>query len=393
MTDRAEKPWNETEARALVRALLDSGEFGVILLAPDGVVRRWSLGACKILGYGESEIVGRPFDTIFTEEDLARGAHLQELRAAREVGISQDERWHVRKDGARVWATGATLPWRAEPDGSQVRLAPRGEGPIDPDGFVKIVRDATHLRVRIGYLENEVREAMARHAQTALFIGTTAHELRNPLAPLKGSHYLLKSMSAGLPQMQHPLEVIERQIASLERLVEDLVDLTRANAGTLSLAYERVALQDVVAEAQEVCGVAAAAKAIDLQLIVPDTPVHAEVDRDRLRQVFVNLFTNAIKFSNPGGKVWVTLTVEDSHFLLMVRDHGRGIGPELLPRVFDAFTRASAADSRRGAGMGLGLVVVKEIVNAHLGTVEVRSDGEGLGSEFMVRMPLKRPQA
>jgi two-component system CheB/CheR fusion protein len=229
-------------------------------------------------------------------------------------------------------------------------------------GFVKIFRDVTHLRTRMAYLENVQHEAIVRQHEQDLFIGTIAHEMRNPLSPLKTALELMKRQPGDGPQA-HALEIMGRQIGFLERLIEDLVDLTRFHASKMSIAYEKVA---------------------------PPVSIEIEVDARRLLQVVQNLLNNAIKYTQAGGNVWLTATVDQTHFVCYVKHDGQGISPELLPRIFEMFTQAGS-HAERGAGLGIGLSVVKEIVALHRGTVEVRSEGPGRGSEFIVRIP-QRPR-
>jgi signal transduction histidine kinase len=192
--------------------------------------------------------------------------------------------------------------------------------------------------------------------------------------------------------LQQPLEVMDRQMAFLERFVEDLVDMMRVQTGKLSLTYSTVSAQQLVAEALEVINEAAASRQVVVQPVLPAVPLHVEVDDKRMVQVLVNLLGNAIKFTQPGGSVWISITADRTHFFVFVKDNGKGIAPELLTQVFDAFTQAGGADTHRGEGIGIGLAVVKEIVALHKGTVEVQSKGEGKGSEFIVRMPLRKPR-
>lgn len=365
------------DERALSRMLLEETRiYGIVFLEPSGDIRGWNPGAEFITGFGAADAIGRSASMLFTPEDRARGLDVQELRIAREVGRSEDERWHLRKDGSRVWTSGVTTPLRDE----------AGEN----TGFVKIFRDATHLRTRIEYVENVLRECTAQQDRSAYFLGSVAHELRNPLSPLKVSLSLLKSHADGMETLQPALDVMDRQIALLERLVEDLVDMTRVRSGKLSLTYSRVVVQQLVAGVVDASTEAAQAQGVTLEPVLPSVPLEVEVDAERLVQVVVNLVNNAIKYTPEGGSIWVSVTADPTHFFILVKDTGKGIGPELMPRVFDAFTQVEGADTHRGAGVGIGLAVVKEIVALHRGTVEVRSEGEGKGSEFTVRIPLRK---
>jgi two-component system CheB/CheR fusion protein len=217
--------------------------------------------------------------------------------------------------------------------------------------------------------------------------------MRNPLSPLKTAVQLMRMQARDATALDRPLQVMERQLGLLERLVEDLVDVARVNSGKMSISYERVEYQALLNEAVESCATAAQFKGIAIHRSFPPIPIEIEADARRIQQVFVNLLNNAVKFTPQGGDVWLTATVDQTHFICYMKDSGKGIEPEMLPKIFDVFTQAESGRADRGAGLGIGLALVKEIVSLHQGTVEVRSEGPGKGSEFTVRIPLRRPDA
>lgn len=294
------------------------------------------------------------------------------------VGAAENERWHMRKDGSQFWSSGVGLMLRTS----------SGE----PTGFVKIFRDATHLRARMKYLENVAQESDIRLKEKDVFIGTIAHEMRNPLSPLKTAVELLKHFPPQGSRQAHPISIMSRQIVFLEKLIEDLVDVTRVQTGKMSISYETVVLQDILKEALNSCSEEAKAKRQRVRHVMPMVPIDVEVDPQRLLQVIVNLLNNAIKYTAQGGNISLSATVDKTHFICHITDDGQGISPELLPKIFDILTQANNTEAGRGAGLGLGLALVKDIVSRHLGNVEVRSEGPGKGSEFIVRMPLRRPK-
>jgi PAS domain S-box-containing protein len=367
--------WNDEDARALSELMLSgSRQLGVVVYDTDGRITGWNRGAYYITGFADRDVMGQPLAILFVPEDRALRLDEHESNTARTVGVAEDERWHLRKDGSRFWSTGMSVPIRRH--GAQVT------------GFVKVFRDSTHLRTRMHYLENLVRECEVRQVERDRFIGTIAHELRNPLAPLRNAIHVMETLRELPDRQAHAVRIMQRQLDHLERLVEDLVDLTRVHAGKMSVAYQTVTLQEVLAEALDNCREQAERKGVALDSVFPSVPIDAELDPQRMLQVVVNLLNNAIKFTPAGGKVWLTCTTDQTHFMVQVKDNGAGISAQLLPRIFDAFTQAGS-DSHRGAGLGLGLAVVKEIVSLHRGTVEVRSEGAAKGSEFMVRIPLR----
>jgi two-component system CheB/CheR fusion protein len=370
--------WLDAHADAFTELMLrKTRQHGLIFLDRDLRITGWNNGAAFITGWAESEVLGQPFAMTFVPEDRELRMDEHEVQMALQVEAAEDERWHERKDGSRFWSSGITTPLR-DPSG-------------EVTGFAKIFRDATHLRARAKYLENELQQSQERHRHRDTFVGTIAHEMRNPIGPMRMALELMRRVPDQADRYGEMIRVMDRQLGFLQRLVEDLVDLTRLQMGKMSINCQLVHLQRFVSEAFDECSAAADAKGVDLNLLMPQVPIEVEADPQRLDQVIVNLVNNAVKFTDRGGRVSLTATVDQTHFLIYVKDNGRGIAPDLLPRIFDVFTQAQGAGSERGAGLGIGLTVVKEIVALHLGTVEVRSEGPGKGSEFIVRIPQRRP--
>lgn len=376
--DETPSCWNAEQAAAFARLLLGgTNQYGVLFYDSALRVTGWSEGAHVITGWRADEMLGQPFATLFVPEDRAHRLDEHEANTVRVVGVAEDERWHERKDGSRFWSSGVSMGLEAD-DGKDTR-------------FVKIFRDVTHLRTRMKYLENVQQECSVRQHENNVFIGTIAHEMRNPLSPLKTALELIKRQPGPNPRHGQTIRIMDRQVGFLERLIEDLVDLTRVQTGKMSMAYETAILQELLFEAMHACSAAAESKGTTIRPVMPPVPIAVDVDPRRLLQVIVNLLNNAIKYTPAGGNVWLSATVDQTHFVCYVRDDGFGIGPALLPRIFDMFTQADGSHAERGAGLGIGLSVVKEIVTQHCGTIEVRSEGEGRGSEFTVRMPLRHP--
>ena len=370
--------WSEGDLRRFAEILLQqSTKYGFVLMDAETRVRAWSHGAHYLTGYSEEEVLGQPGSILFVPEDVERGLDRHEFHEARDFGFSNDERWHARKPDGRFWSSGVTLA--THDDAGRM------------DGFLKLFRDATHLRTRMKYLENVAQASELERDALQRQTGTVAHELRNPMAPIKLAAQVLKQRLPVDSDLQQAGAIIDRQVDALGTLVEDLVDQTRLQAGKLELDYGRHALQDLLRGAIAAVAPRAMAQDVALHEVVPEVALVVEVDAGRLHQVLVNLIGNAIKYSPAGRDVWITATADQSHFLVRVRDNGQGIDAALLPRVFDAFTQAHAASTARGSGIGLGLALVKDLVTLHQGTVEVRSAGPGKGSEFIVRVPLRRP--
>jgi two-component system CheB/CheR fusion protein len=380
MTDTGPLYWKREDAEGLQALLLEkTRQYGIMFYDAERRITGWNSGAEFITGWAAAEVLGQPTAMLFVPEDRERKLDEHEANTAALVGVGEDERWHMRRDGSRFWSSGVSLPLHRE--GGRVT------------GFVKIFRDATHLRVRTRYLENELKASSERESKRDVFLGTIAHEMRNPLSPLKTAVQLMRMQAVDAAAMDRPLQVMERQLGLLERLVEDLVDVARVSSGKMSISYERIEYQTLLNDAVDSCATAAQFKGIAIHRSLPPLPIEIEVDARRMQQVFVNLLNNAVKFTPQGGDVWLTATVDQTHFICYMKDSGKGIEPEMLPKIFDVFTQAESGRADRGAGLGIGLALVKEIVSLHQGTVEVRSEGEGKGSEFTVRIPLRRPDA
>jgi two-component system CheB/CheR fusion protein len=369
--------WHPDQAAAFTALLLGkTTQYGVIFYDDARRIAGWNEGAHFITGWTASEVLGQPTAILYAPEDRARRLDEHETNTVRVVGVAEDERWHLRKDGSRFWSSGVCM------------AATGGDG--SATSFVKIFRDVTHLRARMKYLENVQHECNARQHEQDLFIGTIAHEMRNPLAPLKTAMELMKRQS-GDGRQANVFKIMDRQLGFFERLIEDLVDLTRVQTGKMSIACEKVVLQELLHEALDGCCGASEVKTMTIHHVMPPVPIEVEVDARRVLQVVQNLLNNAIKYTPAGGNIWLTATVDQTHFICYVKDDGQGISAELLPRIFDMFTQADSHTSR-SAGLGIGLSVVKEIVALHQGTIEVRSEGPGRGSEFIVRIPQRPPR-
>jgi signal transduction histidine kinase len=217
-------------------------------------------------------------------------------------------------------------------------------------------------------------------------LGTVAHELRNPLATVLTGVYFIASECDLDPVAQRTLPAMERQLQQALRLVDDLFDVCAGSLRKLSVCKGVVDLADVVAAATETAGHLLSARRHRLTVSLPPEPVYLEADPLRLAQVLTNLLGNAAKFTDPGGHIRLSAAAEDGQVVLRVRDNGRGIAPDLLPRVFDLFRQGAGRGHARG-GLGIGLALVKALVELHGGSVAAHSDGPGTGAEFVVRLP------
>lgn len=363
-------------AQELLRVgLLSVHDFALALLDPDGVIVGWRWGSEEIYGYSESEIVGRPVSTIFVPEDVEKGLHALELDAARRHSSSQDDRWHLRKDGSRIWVSGTVTAVR---EGSKLL------------GFLKMMRDRTDLRMAAETRANQVSALEDALARTRQFLQTLGHELRNPLSPIKNAAHIA-SRASNEPRVQRASEMFIGQVALLERLTADLMHVSRLQHKKLELRLSNVNVRALAAQEAAGYAPAARAKGVEIQVLLPEGELPALADADRLRQALSNLIGNPVKYTPARGTIWVKVTQEAEDVVVRVQDTGIGIAPEVLPRIFELFTQEVRAKGLVPGGLGIGLAIVSQIAELHGGVVQARSAGTGKGSEFTLRIPRGGP--
>ena len=244
-------------------------------------------------------------------------------------------------------------------------------------------------------LQGEIGER--RRAEEALraanqnkdeFLAMLAHELRNPLAPIRNAVDLMKMKQLEDPQLQRSRDIIERQLALLTRLVDDLLDVSRITRGKITLNRELVTLGDLVARAVETLTPTIEARRHTLEVQVSDANLQVYGDAMRLTQALGNVLSNAAKYTDDGGRITLAARRRGRNVEIAVRDNGIGIAPEVLPRIFELFTQVDQRSERAQSGLGIGLALVRRILELHGGTVSARSDGAGCGSEFVLQLPL-----
>jgi signal transduction histidine kinase len=218
------------------------------------------------------------------------------------------------------------------------------------------------------------------------FLATLAHELRNPLAPIRNALEIMRVSSAKPEAAQRARDIVDRQVGQMVRLINDLLDVSRITRGKMSLTVETVGIGEVIEAAVETSRPLLEEAGVQFKKMVPDTPIYVRGDRLRLAQVFSNLLNNAAKYTEAGGSVSLTARREGDRAVICVNDTGVGIPAEVLPHVFELFTQVDRTLNRSQGGLGIGLALVKQIVGMHKGTVDVRSDGVGKGTEFIVRL-------
>ncbi|HEV3438030.1 MAG TPA: ATP-binding protein, partial [Gemmata sp.] len=250
-------------------------------------------------------------------------------------------------------------------------------------------------RCRCSYVAEDVTErkrveqAMrAADRRKDEFLATLAHELRNPLAPVSNALQILKMPRVDAATIERSRDMMERQVHHLVRLVDDLLDMSRVMRGKIALRRERVELATVVARAVETVQPVVDTQHHELIVLLPSESLLLDADPVRLTQVFGNLLTNAAKYTERGGRIHLTAERDGDMATIRVRDNGIGIAPDMLPHVFELFVQADHAATKTQGGLGIGLTLVKNLVELHGGTVKAQSDGLGKGCEFVVRLPL-----
>lgn len=249
------------------------------------------------------------------------------------------------------------------------------------DGRVEAIAGTTRDVTDAKRVELELRDSDRRKDE---FLALLAHELRNPLAPLRNGLELLRSADND-PDTLHQLQtMMDRQFSHLVRLIDDLLDAARIRQNKLALQRSRVSLDEVIASALEAVRPISAARGHELTVSLPETPVFIDGDLMRLAQIFSNLLTNSVKYTEPGGAIWLTARLRGAEVEVSVRDTGIGIDPQAFPYIFQMFSQAEGLVQ----GLGIGLALAKTLVEMHGGTIEVTSEGIGKGSTFTVRLPV-----
>ncbi len=351
----------------------DAKEYAIFLLRQDGRLICWNPGAERLFGYQSGEIIGHHFSRFFSPEDICNGQPEHELRTALADGRADSVRWQVRKDGTRFWCRATVTPLRDEQ--KQVR------------SFARVMHDLTDSEAQDAQKKRADDLAEANRSKEE-FMALLSHELRNPLSPILNALSILRQMRTEDPVIEQAGNIINRQVVQMVRLVDDLLDISRITKGKLRLTKEKVELRVVANRAAETARPLMDARKHDFSVSLPTEPIWVEADPARLEQIVVNLLNNAAKYTDAGGLVRMSVQREGAEAVIRVRDNGVGIAPEMLPRIFDLFTQVDSALSRSHGGLGIGLALVRTLVEMQEGRVQAQSGGPGKGSEFTVKLPV-----
>jgi PAS domain S-box-containing protein len=356
---------SEERFRLLVESVVD---YAIATLDEDGTVTSWNSGAERMTGYRAQDIIGRHFSRLYPAEDVQASKPWVQMTQARERGRVNEESWRIRSDGTQFWANNviATLP---------VADAPRFS-------YYLVTQDLSHRR----YAENLADTAQRMHE----FIAMLAHELRNPLAPIRNAVALMGRRGLQDPLIESMRQTIDRQSQNLTRIVDELLDVNRVARGQFTIEKQSIDLRDVLARAVETSRPVIDARGHRLHLSIGDQPIDCFGDPMRLAQVVVNILNNAAKYTRDGGDIWLSAECTETRVDLRIKDNGRGIDRSSIDRIFDLFMQIDPATGSALGGLGVGLALVRRIVELHGGSVLALSDGAGRGSEFVVRLPLAR---
>ncbi|MGO9948678.1 MAG: PAS domain S-box protein [Steroidobacteraceae bacterium] len=353
------------EAQARLVAVIASSDDSIISMTLDGGVLSWNRGAEYMYGYTADEMIGKTTQELIPSDRLdEEPAILDRIRKGER--IEHFETLRKRKDGSVFNVSIAVSPI----EDSRGRII----------GASKITRDITQGKLT----EAALRETDRRKDE---FLATLAHELRNPLAPIRQAALISESESATDAQRRWSHNVISRQVRHMSLLLDDLLDISRITRGTLELRLEDTELADILEAAVETARPVIDAKGHKFKIEAPDESVQFMADPLRLAQILSNLLTNAAKYTDPGGEIRLRVACERQSIVFAVKDSGIGIPAEALKNIFEMFSQVKTTRDRSEGGLGIGLSLTRGLVDLHGGRIEARSAGTGFGSEFIVRLP------
>jgi len=371
ITDRraAEQSLRESEAR--FRSMADSAPVMIWVVGGDGLVRYLNQRWFDFSGMRPTDPMPSLVDWVHPDDQSEYRRVTEQASAARRP--YRHEFRLRRHDGTYRWVINTATP-RVHDDGEWLGYI----------GSILDIEDRKRLEDELRSLARDLSDADQRKDE---FLATLAHELRNPLAPLRNGVEILRLATPTPDIIERTRSMMERQLVQLVRLVDDLLDVSRISSGKLELRPDTHRVADIVATARESTAPHFEARGQRLHVQIPETPILVYGDAARLSQVLANLLDNASKYSPRDTDIAVTVSTQDQQVAIEVRDQGQGIPPHLLHRVFDLFTQVDRTLERTTGGLGIGLTLVKRLVEMHGGSISAHSDGEGKGSRFTVTLP------
>jgi PAS domain S-box-containing protein len=375
-------------------AIVDCSDDAIVGKDLDSIITSWNAGAERIFGYSSSEMIGASIMKLIPPE---RHSEEQEIlsRIKRGERLDHFDTVRVAKDGRRLDVSLTVSPIK-DSSGNVVGVSKIARDVTERKATEEALREAKEAsesanRERQHLLESEQiarSEAEKANRMKDEFLATLSHELRTPLNAVLGWANILRSGRLPFEEMDRGLETIERNARMQAQIIEDLLDMSRIISGKVRLDVQWVDLSNVLHESIDTVQTAAEAKGIHLQSVIDPFVGPISGDPNRLQQVFWNLLNNAIKFTPKDGRVRVVMERADSYVEIRIVDTGEGISPEFLPYVFNRFQQADASTTRRQGGLGLGLAIVRQLVELHGGSVHVKSAGLGQGATFTVKLPV-----
>ncbi len=357
-----------------IRLFLEQiSDYAIFMMDTDCRATTWNDGVRQVLGFDEHEFLGRDVrPLIFTPQAHASGAVIAEFEQAAKNGSASDDRWMKRKDDSQFWASGITT---AIHNRSGVLV-----------GYSKVMRDMTEHKHNSDELSRLAAELSEESRRKNEFLATLAHELRNPLSPIKSAVQLMSMMDVD-PEVDDLRVTMERQVEQIVRLLDDLMDVSRIGRGKIELKKQIVEIHAIINAA-----VANSQALVDnnrqqLSVHASEHGLCVNVDPARITQVVCNLINNASKYSGEDCNIDITAKRSGEHVVVTVEDNGSGIGRDQLDHIFEMFSQIEDSVERGMAGLGIGLMLVRTLVELHGDTISAASDGVGKGSEFTFRLP------
>jgi PAS domain S-box-containing protein len=350
-------------------------DVAVFEIGLDEKLRSWNPGVERLTGYSADEFVGQHTSLIFIPEDRAIDAPLRELQIAVREGVAPDERWHLRKDGSRFWGIGTVRPIFDD----------RGEHV----GYIKSFQDLTHRHQQALALAEAKVLAEASATKRSETMTVLSHELRGPLTAILGALGLLEEFvgKEGKPY----IDIIKRATNTQIRLINDMLDIARLEHSKLHIAFATLDAHQAIEESAAMSWPEMHRKKVRLKLDLCAEEHHISADRVRFEQIMTNLLRNATKFTPGGGLIEVITERRDGKLEIVVQDNGIGMTQEAIERIFKPFEQASEEHAAISGGLGLGLAITQQLVEAHGGRITAYSEGEHKGARFTILLPIVDP--
>jgi PAS domain S-box-containing protein len=367
---------NIRRSEARKAAILESALDAIITVDHEGNIVEFNPAAEKMFGWARFEAVGKPLVDLIVPLSLKQ-RHLQGM--ARYLAKGEGRALHRRLELMALRSDGTEFP---------VELGVTRIPFSGPPMFTGYIRDITERKRMEDELRGRAEELVAADRRKNEFLATLAHELRNPLAPIRNGLQVWRLSERDPELMEQAREMMERQLAQMVRLVDELLDLSRVSRGTIELRRERVELARIIEQAVETSRPIIDQADHQFAVDVSPSPIYVHADLIRMAQVFSNILNNAAKYTEPGGLIHLSAFRQGDDAVVKIKDDGIGIPPDMLSSIFDTFTQVNQKLERSQSGLGIGLSIVKTLVEMHDGLVEATSEGIGKGSEFIVRLPI-----